>query len=160
MQRKTTHSIQQWSLLHLYSGCMSQKDTWMDGWMQDPLFSLSSYLSIFCIFLHPLFNKDLLPQILCSGVGWSRCARAGQAVGSHILFIGLPDYPKCLHISVWNVRDGVSVKRRLMGNRADLLDRNSRSWGLGKETQERFIITECDVGAGAFGRVYSSCVSG
>lgn len=112
---------------------------------------LSFYLLVHLIVLHPLFNNDLLPQVLCSGVGWSRCASAGQAVGSHILFIGLSDYPKGLYISVWNVCDGVSVERRLMGNRADLLDRNSRSWGLGKETLERF-IAECDVGAGAFAR--------
>lgn len=73
-------------------------------------------------------------------------------MGHHILFIGFPDDPKGLYISVGDVCDGVSVERWLMGNRADLLDRNSRRWGLGKETLEGFIITECDVGAGAFGR--------
>ncbi len=88
----------------------------MDGWID----------LIFCIVLHALFNNDLLAQILCSGVGWSGCASGGQAVGCHILFIGFPDDPKGLYISVGNVCDGVSIERWLMGNRADLLDRNSR----------------------------------
>lgn len=112
---------------------------------------LSTFNSILFILRHPLFNNDLLSEIFHSSVSWSCCGSRGQAVSSHIFFVSLPNDPKGLYISVRNVRDGVSIERRLMGNGADLLNRNARSWGLRKAALEGFIIAECNVGTGAFG---------
>lgn len=76
---------------------------------------------------------------------------AWESVSGHVLAVRLPDDAEGARVGVGYVGDRVSVQRCLVGDGTHLLDGQLGAGlgRLGKGRLEGFVVTECDVRAGA-----------
>lgn len=106
---------------------------------------------------HALLDDDLLPGGPDAGVGHGRASRqgsrgtrAGQSVGGDVLLVSLADDLEGADVGVGDVGDGVAVDGGLVGDGADLLDRQLGGRGSGEDALEGLVVAEGDEGAGTF----------
>lgn len=109
-----------------------------------------------------MLNSESLPQSLgkglhsrgCGGSGHANArararARAGQAVGRHVLVVGLADDLEGAQVGVRDVGDGVAVQRWPVGDGAHLLHGDLRAGHSREAGLKGGVIAEGDVRTGA-----------